>query len=72
MARGHIEAPILSSVDPTVQHYAIKVTKRGPLQKSCEPPGVQVDPGWEPPYHTDLPSIIFFAASQAIQMLLKL
>ena len=41
LARGPLEAPILFSVDPTVQQYAIKVTKRGP-------PRSPVDPGWEP------------------------
>ena len=31
----------ITGLDPTVQQYAIKVTKRGP---STSP----VDPGWEP------------------------
>ena len=38
---GPQEVPILFSVDPIVQQYAIKVTKRGPSRSP-------VDPGWEP------------------------
>ena len=41
LARGPLEAPILFSVDPTVQKYVIKVTKRGPSRSP-------VDHGWDP------------------------
>ena len=36
LTSGPLEAPILFSVDPTVQQYAIKVTKRGPSRSPVD------------------------------------